>query len=54
MKMKNLWSSNSLCVLNDEMRRLSNTNKSECDKFDSYAVKTHQTENPFSKHSSLV
>lgn len=54
MKMKHFCCKGSLCVLHDEMSRWSNTNKSESDKFDRLAVKTRQTEYPFSKHSWLV
>lgn len=54
LKMKSLRSRAGPCVLHEGIRRQSNTNESESDKFDSYAVKTHQTENPFPKHSRLV
>lgn len=54
LKMKSLRSRARPRVLNEGIRRQSNTNESESDKFDSYAVKTHQTENPFPKHSRLV
>lgn len=38
-----------MCVRTEEMRRRSNTNKGESDKFDSCAAKTHQTRKSLSQ-----